>query len=226
MVTLIIAMLAIFVLIIQRAESNIKNAAIVAKIQQFHSNVRSQMNAIAENPYAETRRASTKCIVFLFFLMAILNYVSEGIFGTNSVHNLLHDGRGLVFMVLVMIILAGHFNRRDFYGLTAVVVLAIGLYINRSHNHITVMGNAQFVSGEFLGGLLWKDLFVILGGAGFLGLVILFVLLSSLISFLLYRVIRFAFKWCLELYSEQPLKPLIFILQCLFILGVAVLAVI
>jgi len=55
---------------------------------------------------------------------------------------------------------------------------------------------------------------------------ILFVLVSRLISFLLYLLIRSAFKLCLVLYAEQPLKPLIVMVQCLFILGVAILAVI
>lgn len=225
MVTLIIALFAIFVLIIQRADSNIKNKAILAKIDLFHFNVKSHMKAIAEDPYSKTRQAATKWTVFLFLLMAILNYVSEWIFGTNSVHNLLRDERGLVFMVLFMIILAGHFSRRDFYLLTGAVVLCIGFYIYLSHHNIAAMGNVKFLPRELPVSLLWNDLFVILGAAGFLGLIILFVLVSRLISFLLYLVIRLAFKWCLDLYSEKPLKPLIVLVECISIVGISILSV-
>ncbi|WP_324760562.1 hypothetical protein [Sphingobacterium thalpophilum] len=75
--TIIIAAFAIFVLLIQRAESTVDSKYILAKIELFHWNVKSHMKGFIENPYAETRRKSAKWIAFLFFLVVILHYISE-----------------------------------------------------------------------------------------------------------------------------------------------------
>ncbi|WP_333889178.1 hypothetical protein [Sphingobacterium siyangense] len=222
--TIIIAVFAVFFLFIQRAESNIKNEDVLKKIERFHSKIGVHFYGIVTRPYAETRKDSTKWIVFLFFLMAMLHYVSETIFGAGSVHTLLLDQKILLFTTLIMTILAGHYTRRDFLILGTLLVLLCIFAIYAMHSNIGSIAGTRILLTELPGGLFWKDLFVVLGAVGVLGLVVLFVLISRLISFMLYLLIRTVFKLCLHFHREKPLKPLIVMVECFSIVAIAILS--
>lgn len=225
MVTIIIALFAIIVLMIQKAESTVNNEDVLVKIDLFHSKVKSQIQGIVDDPYAETRQKSTKWITFLFILIGVLDYVSVGIFGANSADHLLRDKKVLVFIVMIMIIIIGHYNRVDLFKVGLVIAFAGAVAIYALHNNMSHIGGADLLLAELPIGLVWKDIFVVLGGIAFLGIIILFVLFAKLISYILYLIIRLAFKLCLHLSPKKPLKVLIVMVECISILGVAIMGI-
>ncbi|OCA76365.1 hypothetical protein BBI01_06640 [Chryseobacterium artocarpi] len=225
MVTIIIALCAVIILLIQKAESSVSNEQILVKLEQFHFRVKSQFTAIVEAPYSETRQRSTKWIFFLFILIAILHYISVAIFGENSIHNLLSDQKALVFTMIILVIISGHYNRIDMLKVGAVIAFASALTIYGLHNNMDKILGTELLVAELPIGIAWKDAIVILGGIAILTMMIVFVLMARLISFLLYHVIRALFKLCLKLGPKKPLKTLIVIVECLSIVGVAVMSV-
>lgn len=225
MLTIIIALFAIVILLIQKAESTVSNEYILQKIDLFHSKMGSQISAIVNDPYAETRQRSTKWITFLFLLIAFLHYVSEAIFGSNSVHNLLSDHKMLIFITIIMIIITGHYNRRDLLKLGLVIVFVTSLMIYAIHNNMGSIGGIDILLAELPIGRGWKDTFVILGGIVFFAMIVLIVLLARFISYILYLIIRSAFKLCLRLGPKKPLKVLIILVECITIFGIAIMSV-
>ncbi|WP_284460672.1 hypothetical protein [Chryseobacterium sp.] len=226
MATIIIALFAVIVLMIQKAESTVNNKDVLVKIDQFHSKIKLQILGVVHGPYAETRQKSTKWIAFLFILVAILHYLSVGIFGANSVHNLLSDKKGLVFIILIMIIAIGHFNRKDLLRVGIVIAFVSSVMIYTLHNNIVSIAGTELLLAGLPIGLVWKDTFVILGAIAFFLTIILFVLFARMISFMLYLTIRSAFKLCLYLAPTKPLKALIVMVECTSILGIAIMSVI
>lgn len=223
MVTIIIALLAIIVLMIQKAESTVNNEAVLLKIDLFHLKVKTQIQAIVDEPYAETRQKSTKWITSLFVLIGVLHYISLGIFGDNSADNLLRDNRVLIIIGMIMVIIIGHYNRMDLFKVGLVIAFVAATAIYALHSNMSSIGGAELLLAELPIGLVWKDIFVILGAIGFLGIITLFVLLARLISYMFYLVIRLVFKACLKLSPKKPLKVLIVMVECISILGVALM---